>query len=162
LEVGADGLILLTAGAGGNAGWANPFAFVRAVREFYSGTVVLAGGISDAVAMRAAKTLGCDLVYMGTRFIATIESRAGDSYRDAIVRGTMDDVALSSKLTGLPANILTTSPGYAELSSSHLYRDGAFVFDSTIFSAGHSIGGVRAVKSVRSVVDDLVAEYNEQ
>jgi nitronate monooxygenase len=28
-EVGADGLVLLTAGAGGQTGWLNPFAFVR-------------------------------------------------------------------------------------------------------------------------------------
>ena len=32
LQVGVDGLILLTAGAGGQTGWANPLAFVRAVR----------------------------------------------------------------------------------------------------------------------------------
>ena len=41
---GVDGLVLLTAGAGGQTGWANPFAFVRAVRRFYDRTVVLAGG----------------------------------------------------------------------------------------------------------------------
>ena len=30
IEAGADGLILLAAGAGGQTGWANPFAFARA------------------------------------------------------------------------------------------------------------------------------------
>jgi len=35
---------------------------------------VLAGGISDGVALRAAVTLGADLAYMGTRFIAAAES----------------------------------------------------------------------------------------
>ena len=44
LEAGADGLILLTAGAGGQTGWLNPFAFVRAVRQFFDGPLVLAGG----------------------------------------------------------------------------------------------------------------------
>ena len=71
LESGVDGLVLLTAGAGGNTGWVNPFAFVRAVRAIYDGPLVLAGGVSDGVALRAAIALGCDLAFMGTAFIAT-------------------------------------------------------------------------------------------
>ncbi len=76
LQVGVDGLILLTAGAGGQTGWANPLAFVRAVRSVFDGPVVLAGGVADGVALRAAIVLGCDLAYMGTRFIATKQSLA--------------------------------------------------------------------------------------
>jgi NAD(P)H-dependent flavin oxidoreductase YrpB (nitropropane dioxygenase family) len=60
VDAGADGLVLLTAGAGGQTGWLNPFAFTRAVRRFFSGPIVLAGGISDGRALRAARTLGCD------------------------------------------------------------------------------------------------------
>src|SRR6478609_8520750 len=74
VAAGVDGLVLLTAGAGGQTGWLNPFAFVRAVRAFFDGLVVLAGGVSDGVALRAADVLGCDLAYMGTKFIATRES----------------------------------------------------------------------------------------
>ena len=44
----ASGLILLTAGAGGQTGQANPFAFVRGVRAIFDGPVVLAGGVADA------------------------------------------------------------------------------------------------------------------
>jgi nitronate monooxygenase len=60
-DAGVDGLILLTAGAGGQTGWANGFAFVRAVRQFFDGIIVLAGGVSDGAALWAAETLGCDL-----------------------------------------------------------------------------------------------------
>ena len=76
IATGVDGLILLTSGVGGHTGWANPSAFVRAVRSIFDGPVVLAGGVSDGVALKAAVTLGCDLAYMGTRFIATRESMA--------------------------------------------------------------------------------------
>ena len=76
MAAGADGLVLLTAGAGGQTGWLNPFVFVRAVRAFFDGPIVLAGGISDGHALRAAEALGCDLAYMGTKFIATRESMA--------------------------------------------------------------------------------------
>ena len=78
VAAGVDGLVLLTAGAGGQTGWVNPFAFVRAVRQFWDGIVVMAGGMSDGHAIAAAETLGCDLAYMGTKFIATRESLAKD------------------------------------------------------------------------------------
>ena len=84
VELGVDGLILLCAGAGGNTGWMNPFAFVRAVREFYDGLVVIAGGIMDGASIRAAEALGADLVYMGTRFIAAAESLAADEYKQKL------------------------------------------------------------------------------
>ncbi|MFS2055387.1 nitronate monooxygenase, partial [Variovorax sp. CT11-76] len=69
-------MVLLTAGAGGHTGWANPFAFVRAVRAFFDGPLVLAGGLPDGVALRAATRLGCDQGAMGPRFKAPEESRA--------------------------------------------------------------------------------------
>ena len=87
---GVDGMVLLTAGAGGQTGWLNPFAFVRAVRRFFDGIVVLAGGISDGRALRAAEVLGADLAYMGTKFIATRESLAPEAYREMVVRATAD------------------------------------------------------------------------
>lgn len=79
IDAGSDGLILLTAGAGGQTGWANPFAFVRAVRSMFDGPIVLAAGISDGHALKAARVLGCDLAYMGTGFIATKESMASEA-----------------------------------------------------------------------------------
>src|ERR671910_2861328 len=50
IAAGVDGLVLLTAGAGGQTGWVNPFAFVRAVRTFWDGIVVMAGGGGDGPA----------------------------------------------------------------------------------------------------------------
>jgi len=85
VEAGADGLVLLTAGAGGQTGWLNPFVFVRAVRGFFHGPIVLAGGIADGHALRAAEALGCDLAYMGTKFIATNESMADARYKQMLV-----------------------------------------------------------------------------
>ena len=61
IGLGVDGLILWCAGAGGQTGWANPFAFVRAARAIYDGSIILSGGIADGAAVRAAVTLGADL-----------------------------------------------------------------------------------------------------
>ena len=172
VETGVDGLILLTAGAGGQTGWANPFAFVRAVREIYKGPVVLAGGVSDGVALRAAMTLGCDLAYMGTRFIATQESMAVQAYKDMLVTSSLDDVILTSAFTGLPASKLRPSLVAAGLDPNALPERGMINVSEDInpdkrpkrwkdtWSAGHSVSGVKDVPPVAELINRLVAEYD--
>src|SRR5215475_12126731 len=131
LEAGADGLVLLTAGAGGQTGWLNPFAFARAVRTFFTGPIVLAGGVSDGQALRAAEVLGCDLAYMGTKFIATREiMAAGLDPDDLPERGAID--------IGKDIDIA------ARESRPKRWRD--------IWSAGHAISGVTDVPSVAELV----------
>ena len=175
IESGVDGLVLLTAGAGGHTGWANPFAFVRAVRRVFDGPIVLAGGLSDGVALRAARELGCDLGIMGTRFIATQESLASDDYRHMLVDSSIDDVLLTRGFTGLPASFLAPSARRLGIDISTLdesisveearrrYGGGANAAPNQrwtdIWSAGHSVSGVRAVPTVAELVDSLVEEY---
>jgi nitronate monooxygenase len=173
IAAGADGLILLTAGAGGQTGWLNPFAFVRAVREIFEGIVVLAGGVSDGQALAAAMTLGCDLAYMGTRFIAARESLASDAYRAMLVAASMDEVLLTSAFTGLPANMLKPSIEAAGLDPRRLDEEvgearareqfGAGAGGprrwSDIWSAGHSVSGVRGVLSAQELVSQTKAEF---
>ena len=176
IAAGANGLILLTAGAGGQTGWLNPFAFVRAVRSMFDGVVVLAGGVSDGQALAAAITLGCDLAYMGARFIATRESLASDAYRAMLVDASMDDVLLTSAITGLPTNMLAPSIHAAGLDPKRLdeeigeararARFGAGAAGprrwTDIWSAGHSVSGVRDICSVQALVDQTMAEFECQ
>ena len=175
IEAGADGLILLTAGAGGQTGWLNPFAFVRAVRGMFDGLVVLAGGVSDGHALAAACVLGCDLAYMGTRFIAAAESLASDGYRRMLVESSMDDVLQTSSFTGLPANMLAPSIRAAGLDPDRLdesmsearareqYGAGAAGEGprrwTDIWSAGHSVSGVAAPQTTREIIDQTGAEF---
>jgi nitronate monooxygenase len=171
---GADGLILLTAGAGGQTGRANGFAFARAVRRFFQGPIVMAGGISDGAALLAARVLGCDLAYMGTKFIATRESMAPDAYRRMLVDSRLDDILLSRAFTGLETNTLIPSIRAAGLDPGDLPRDmTAERADALyggggrsgirrwrdIWSAGHSVSGVDAVLSVAELVARTEAEY---
>src|SRR5699024_10222065 len=69
VEKGTDGLILVSAGAGGHGGAYNPFPFINEVKTFWDGPIILAGGISNANDIVASEILGADFVYMGTRFI---------------------------------------------------------------------------------------------
>lgn len=170
IEAGADGLILLTAGAGGQTGWLNPFAFVRAVRRFYDGPLVLAGGIGDGQALAAALALGCDLGYMGTRFIATSESMAQPDYKQMLVHSSADDVLLTRAFTGLQTNMLRPSIVAAGLDPDALPDRGGIDVAKDIsageprrwrdiWSAGHSVSLVSGVVSVETLVHAVAAEY---
>jgi nitronate monooxygenase len=162
VDAGVDGVVLLTAGAGGQTGWANPFAFLRAVRRRYDGIVVLAGGVSDGAGILAAQVLGADLVYLGTRFIATRESLASSAYRDAVVAATLDEVTTSAQLTGLAANVLTGWLQKVELADAEQALP-AFSLERTlarrdVWAAGHSVSGADAVIGVGDLVDRLEHE----
>ena len=133
LAAGVDGLVLLSAGAGGHTGWANPFAFVRAVRAFYDGPLVLTGGMSDGAALWAARCAGYDLAMFGTRFIAAHEGNVTSEWQAALERYTMDDVTLTTAPNGIAASILPGNVG----------------------SAGHTISAVKSRQSVATVVDEI-------
>lgn len=176
VHAGADGLVLLTAGSGGQTGWLNPFAFVRAVRDFFDGPVVLAGGLSDGVALRAALALGADLGYIGTKFIATDESLASEQYRRNLIDCSLDDVLLTRAFTGLPANFLRPSVAAAGLDPAHLDEQVTPDIADAVYggrgagsgprrwtdvvSAGHSVSGVRAVQSTARLLAELQREMD--
>ena len=168
IAAGVDGLVLLTAGAGGQTGWANPFAFVRAVRAFWDGPLVLAGGVGDGQALAAARVLGCDLAYMGTRFIASTESLAPPAYKTMLVESGMDDVVLTRAFTGLETNMLRPSIVAAGLDPDQLPARGAIDVSKDIdagaralpgarrwkdvWSAGHAVSSVHGVTAVADIV----------
>lgn len=175
-EAGADGLVLLTAGAGGQTGWLNPLAFVRAVRAFYDGIIVLAGGISDGRALRAAEVLGCDLGYMGTKFIATRESMADERHKQMLVASSADDILLTTAFTGLQTSMLKPSIVASGLDPDDLPARGMIDIGKDIdvgaresrpknwrdiWSGGHSTSGVTDVMAVDDLVAQTLAEYRE-
>lgn len=139
LSAGVDGLVLLSAGAGGHTGWANPFAFVRSVRAFYDGPLVLTGGMSDGAALWAAQCAGCDLAMFGTRFIATHESNVTPEWQAALERYTMDDVTLMTAPNGVVASGLPGDVG----------------------SAGHTISAVNSRQGVAEVVNEIERDWQE-
>jgi len=176
VAAGADGLVLLTAGAGGQTGWLNPFAFVRAVRAFFDGPLVLAGGISDGHALRAAEALGCELAYMGTKFIATDESMADIRHKEMIVASSADDILLTRAFTGLQTNMLRPSIVAAGLDPDQLPEHGGLDIARDIdvaareqqpkrwrdiWSAGHSASGVSRIMPAAELIEQTLAEYRD-
>lgn len=170
LEAGVDGLILVCAGAGGHAGTLSPFALLREIRAFYDGLVVLAGAISDGQSILAAQVMGADLVYMGTRFIATQESSAPPAYKQMLVEATATDIIYTPHFSGIAANYLKPSLVAAGLDPDHLPAvDTAAVRAAgerqkrwkDIWGAGQGVGNIHDIPSIASLVERLLTEYGQ-
>lgn len=171
IDKGADGLVLVAAGAGGHAGVKSPFALVAEVREWFSGPLALSGAIATGGAVLAAQAMGADFAYVGSAFIATEEARASDAYKQAIVAGTSDDIVYSSYFTGVPGNYLKPSVAAAGLDPDHLpdsdpskmnFGSGAAPKAwKDIWGCGQGIGAVKAVVPARELVARLAREYAE-
>jgi len=174
IDEGADGLILVCAGAGGHAGTLSPFALVREVREFFDGPIALSGSISHGASVLSAQAMGADFAYIGTRFIATKEANATQGYKDMIVDSSAKDIMYSSTFTGVEGNYLRPSVENAGLDPDNLpFADkNDMNFGSSggagdnqkkawkdIWGSGQGIGTVHNVPSVKESVDLLIEEY---
>ena len=106
---GCDGFIAVGQGAGGHAG-PNPLQIlIPALKEnFPDKPIAAAGGITNGVGLLSLQILGADGVSIGTRFIASKESAVNDAYKQAIVKAGMDDIVMTTKLSGTPCTIIDT------------------------------------------------------
>jgi nitronate monooxygenase len=174
---GVDGLILVCAGAGGHAGTLSPFALLPEIRRFFAGTIVLAGAVSSGRAIAAARLLGADLAYLGTRFIATEESLAPPEYKRMILEGSAADIVYTPAISGIPGSFLKASVRAAGLDPDNLpakgegYRakvakegGGHSAEDEVkawkrVWSAGQGIGSIADVPTTAALVARLRDEY---
>ncbi|MBT6093836.1 MAG: nitronate monooxygenase [Rhodospirillaceae bacterium] len=168
---GVDGLILVCGGAGGHAGSLNPFALVPEVRAEFDMPLILSGAISSGQAVRAARTLGADFAYLGTRFIAVQEANAAPEYKQMIIESGASDITYTPEFSGLPANYLTKSILASELDPADLALPGQKVDRdyqtghkkaqawSVIWSAGQGVGTITDAPSTADLVARLKVEY---
>jgi nitronate monooxygenase len=167
VAAGADGLVCVSAGAGGHTGYFSPFAFISAVREFFAGPIVIGGGISDGAGIAGAIAAGADYAYVGTRFLPTQESRAVDSYKQMIVDCGPDDLIVSAALTGTPASWL--KPSLVACGYDIAALDGKAARDYTAdtahkrwrdtWAAGQGLHTAKGIEPVAAVVDALERDY---
>lgn len=168
IEQGVDGVIAVCAGAGGHAGPLSPFALVKEIRKEFEGAVILSGCITSGSDVLAAKAMGADLAYSGTRFIATEEARAVPAYKEMIVDSKAADIAYSSLFTGIQGSYLKGSIVNAGLDPENL-PDGqsdAMDFDKAdakawkdIWGAGQGVGDIDDIPSARDLVMTMEQEY---
>ncbi len=185
IDAGADGLVAVSAGAGGHAGDISAFALIPKLKEKFSVPIVAAGSIVNGRTMVAALALGADAVYLGTRFIASEEADAPAEYKKAILDAAMDDIVNTDRVDGFPGNFIKTKsflkqvpdPGLIEKTlrlspklnkAWRLYKASKSLFGKqtdlkasykTVFSAGHGAGLIYDIRSAENIVYSIAEEY---
>ncbi len=167
---GVDGLIAVTKGAGGHAGTMDPLSLISEIREFFDGTIALAGGLTNGTDISNAKAMGADIAYMGTRFINTEESAASQEYKDMICSVTASDIVYTDAISGIPANFIAQSLENAGYDVDELKKTpvtGAKIKPlndeakswSTIWSAGYGVDNIDDIPSVAKLATGMKQDY---
>ena len=171
-KAGVDGLILVSAGAGGHAGTLNPMPFIAEIKQFFKKTILLSGCISNGRDVASALQMGADLAYMGTRFINTKESKATEDYRNMIIDSGASDIVYTAAISGVSANFLRPSLEAMGISEEILKQTKKIDFGneltamekeakawSTIWSAGQGVTNISDNPSVGALVDVMKKEF---
>ncbi len=164
---GVDGIIAVACGAGGHAGTLNPFALISEIRSVWSGTLVLAGAINTGAQVLAARAMGADMAYLGTRFLATQEATIEPDFKNMIVESDASDILYTPAISGVNANFLKPSIIRAGLDPDNLPQAGKMNLDheakawKTVWSAGQGTGGIHDILPAGDLVARLIREYVE-
>lgn len=183
---GCDGVIAVSAGAGGHAGPLSPMVFLPYLREKLHIPIVAAGGIVTGQQMLAALLLGADAVQIGTRFIATTEAGVSEDYKQAILNAQPEDIVLTSRISGTPAAVINTpyiqkvgldiSPWEKFLTTNKItkkyaklvrYIMGSRLLESSahkttwknVWSAGQGVGLIDEIQPAKQVLEGIVEGY---
>ena len=173
LEMGADGLIAVCAGAGGHAGTLSPFALIPEIREFHDGPLLASGSISTGGSVAGSIGIGADLAYIGTRFIASEEANADQAYKQEIIDSSGEDIVYSSLFTGVHGNYLKGSVRKAGMDPDNLPEADKSMMNfgsggntdkkawKDIWGSGQGVGMITSAPSVAEIVDQMEREYHE-
>ncbi|TVR79042.1 MAG: nitronate monooxygenase [Chitinophagaceae bacterium] len=108
-DLGCDGFVSVTQGAGGHAGpYPNQLLIPSLRKRFPEKPVLAAGGLANGESILSVLALGAAAGYLGTRFIACKEATVSEEYKNAIVESGMEDIVLTEKLSGTPCNVINT------------------------------------------------------
>jgi nitronate monooxygenase len=185
-DLGADGVIAVSAGAGGHAGPISPMVLIPFLKRHLNIPVIAAGGIATGEQVAAALVLGASGVQIGTRFIATTESKAKQNYKDAILNSDPEDIVMTLKISGTPAAVIRTpyidkvgldlnpvekilykypqTKKYMTIARHYLgtkalEKAAGGTTWKEVWSAGQGVGLIDDIKPAAKVVEDLVTEY---
>lgn len=186
-DLGADGVVAVSSGAGGHAGPTSPLVLIPYLVDNIKIPVIAAGGIATGRQMAAALLLGASGVQIGTRFIATTEAKVTAEYKNAILKAEPEDVILTKKISGTPAAVIRTpyidkvgtelswveekllkhpstkkwtKMARAYLGSKVLEKAANLTTWKEVWSAGQGAGLIHDIIPAAEVVRRLVDEFN--
>jgi enoyl-[acyl-carrier protein] reductase II len=119
VAAGCDIVVAQGTEAGGHTGRVATMALVPQVVDAVGDRVpvVAAGGIIDGRGLAAARALGADGVWVGTRFICTPEARAVEGFKDTLLGMAEDGTTVSRAYTGKTCRVVRN--GYTEHFEDH-------------------------------------------
>lgn len=181
VDAGCDIVVAQGTEAGGHTGQVATMPLVPLVVDAVADRVpvVAAGGIFDGRGLAAALMLGADGVWLGTRFIATVEARSVTGYRDALVRTAEDGTTVTRAYSGKTMRVVRNrytdewdkraeQPARFPAQVARSIQEGAFHLGGDVetggvdpeiecYPAGQSVGGIGDVMTAGDVVRDVVA-----
>ena len=180
-QAGCDAVICQGGEGGGHTGLVGTLPLIAQAVDAVKIPVVGAGGIYDGRGLAASLALGAQGVWMGTRFIASVEAHAGDEYRRAIVEAKDEDTIRTRCYSGKPMRVKKNSyvedwegrpgdiqpfPQQAMISIQNQAMGGiggqveGLDPDRSCFAMGQSAGGVHDVLPAGEIVRRIMAEAN--
>lgn len=182
LDGGVDGLICVNNRAGGHAGTMTPEALFEDIAPLGK-PLICAGGIGNAEQLKAMLEIGYSGAQLGTRFIASEECTAHSDYKEAVINASDSDIVLTEKISGVPVSVINTpyiqalgtKAGpltrwllrgrktkhwirlfYTLMSVWKLKKSNAQGSNyKDYFQAGKSVAGIKKIKSVKKIIDEL-------
>ena len=148
-------------------GLLSPFALIPEIRAFFAKTILLSGVLSTGRHIAAARMLGADLAYLGTRFIATRESMAPAAFKDMIVSTNAADIIYTAAISGVHGNFLKPSidatgvPIDLSASTKQLNLDHETRAWKNVWSAGQGVGSIDDCPSTAELCARLCSEYRD-
>ena len=180
-QAGCDAVILQGGEGGGHTGLVGTLPLVAQAVEAVNIPVVAAGGIYDGRGLAAALSLGAVGVWMGTRFIASAEAHAAQTYKETVVGAGDTDTTRTRCYSGKPMRCRTNEyildweqrpdeiqafPMQAMLSVQTdviggiggVTDEARLDADKSCFAMGQSAGGVKDILPVKDIVDRIMDE----
>lgn len=187
-DLGADGVIAVSSGAGGHAGPISPMVLIPWLKSEVKIPIIAAGGIAHGQAIAAALALGAAGVSVGTRFIASKEAKVDSSYKEAVVKASPEDIVMTTRVSGTPAAVINTPyiqklgtdlplalkilkdnkatkkyivPLIHLMGMKSLEKSAHKASWKSVWSAGQSVGMIDDVLSVQEIYEKMIKEYFE-
>ena len=182
VEAGVDIVVAQGYEAGGHTGTISTLVLVPEVVDAVAPIPVLAaGGIGNGRQVTAALALGAQGVWCGSVWLTTEEAETHPVVKEKFLEASSSDTVRSRSLTGMPARQLRSAwteawedpdnpeplpmplqprlvrEAQARIARTAHKNEGAAQLSN--YFVGQIVGSMNQVKSVRSVVEELVSEY---
>ncbi len=169
-QSGADAVVVEGLESGGHIGENSTFCLVPQARSVVKNIpLIAAGGIFDGRTFAAAMILGADGVQIGTRFMASTECQIHESYKNAILNATDEDITVVARFTGHPVRAIRNklsesikkmeekNPFPEEVKSERFAGNkGSANIDLTALLCGICAGGITEIKSSKEIIEEIV------